>query len=351
MNPVDDFGCGRYRIRYPQQVLAGQGHDVQLVVDRIDPADRVVVVFQRPLMKQIATDTIPHFQSLGYACVVEVDDHLSKIHPHHVSWQAHQPQFHPEANFQWLEECCWQADLVIGSTKELVDWYAPHGRGVMIPNFLPERFIAGRPEPEGEPKRLGWAGQTHTHPGDLDVARRAVRQVSGLPGWTFRTIGFAQTLVDVGVAGEVVPWVPIDDYPKALRSFDLGIVPLQLHAFNQAKSALKGLEYAGAGVPFVASPTEPYRALHALGAGVLAESRGDWCAALRRLARDADLRQEMALAGLEVARTQTYERNAWRWLEAFEMARANFEGRPLSEWARAAQFKVRGKTAADALVM
>jgi len=40
---------------------------------------------------------------------------------------------------------------------------------------------------------------------------------------------------------------------------DIGIVPLVARPFNQAKSALKGMEYAACGVPFVASRSPEYQ--------------------------------------------------------------------------------------------
>jgi len=36
------------------------------------------------------------------------------------------------------------------------------------------------------------------------------------------------------------------------------------------------LEYAAAGIPFIASPTEEYRFLHSKGVGRLAETPDDW---------------------------------------------------------------------------
>ena len=46
-----------------------------------------------------------------------------------------------------------------------------------------------------------------------------------------------------------------------VAQLDTGIVPLQRSRFNEAKSNLKGLEYAALGVPFVASPTAEYERL------------------------------------------------------------------------------------------
>jgi glycosyltransferase involved in cell wall biosynthesis len=39
---------------------------------------------------------------------------------------------------------------------------------------------------------------------------------------------------------------------------------------------LKGLEYAAAGIPFIATPTDEYRLLYRAGVGRLAETADEW---------------------------------------------------------------------------
>lgn len=335
LQPSDRFGCGHYRMFYPLAELQKTDLDIQLVEDRVDPGDQVVVVFQRPWDRDIATETIPYLQSRGYAVVVELDDHLSKIQPDHCAYIPHHPRFNPQSNYKWLEECCRQADLVITTTQKLNDFYAPHGRGVVIPNFLPAGFCVDQVRTEPQDKyRMGWAGQVDTHPGDLDIAARGIRRALQDPNWTFLALGFDTTLKALGVKGEVREWVPIDKYARALRDFDLGVVPLRLNEFNHGKSYLKGLEYAGAGVPFVASPSEPYTGLHNAGAGLLAETSKDWQRLLTTLVAEPSMRYELASRGLRYAKTQTYELNAWRWAEAYALARENYESRRMSPAAR-----------------
>ena len=61
-----------------------------------------------------------------------------------------------------------------------------------------------------------------------------------------------------------------------LNGIHVGLVPLTRSPFNEAKSYLKGLEYAAAGIPFIATPTEEYRLLHRAGVGRLAETPDEW---------------------------------------------------------------------------
>jgi hypothetical protein len=78
-----------------------------------------------------------------------------------------------------------------------------------------------------------------------------------------------------------------------LFTFDIGLVPLSDVPFNQAKSAIKGLEYASAGVPFIASDLDEYRSLHDGGIGLLAKKTRHWFAHIERL-RDPVERAEQA---------------------------------------------------------
>lgn len=87
------------------------------------------------------------------------------------------------------------------------------------------------------------------------------------------------------------PMEPIDRYPQLVRHIDVGVVPLNLIPFNRAKSAIKGMEYAASGVPFVASPSDEYRWLREeYGIGRLALNADIWRAELSTLIEDAQVR-------------------------------------------------------------
>jgi hypothetical protein len=75
---------------------------------------------------------------------------------------------------------------------------------------------------------------------------------------------------------------------------DIGIVPLRDTPFNRAKSAIKGLEYAAAGVPFIAQNLDSYASLrNDLGVGRIAKRPTDWIRHIKELL-DVDIRREEA---------------------------------------------------------
>lgn len=347
--PADRGGCGHYRLIWPAEALAAEGHDVVVLDEKdtlargyygagdelvaIDPPECDVVVLQRVLRRDIF-ELIPFLQAAGIAVVVEVDDDFTNIDPRNVAYNESQPS-NPEKNYEWLLRACALADLVTVSTPALAGVFAPHGRVAVLENCVPERYLQepahrlfkGETWKPGKKLRLGWSGATNTHPGDLDVTSGAVQRVMD------RHRGYVTTYIigaGVGVQDalglreepQASGWRALKDYPRTLAQLDLGIVPLRRCTFNRSKSWLKGLEMAAVGVPFVASSTPEYERLAKLGAGRLAARPHDWERELSRLIRDDGFRKDQIAQGREVAKLHTIERNAPRWLSAWTEARA-----------------------------
>jgi len=117
-------------------------------------------------------------------------------------------------------------------------------------------------------------------------------------------------------------WVPLEHYYQTLAKFlDIGIVPLEISPFNQAKSALKGLEYAALGIPFVASPTQEYIRMEAYGIGKIAKTPGDWRKHLQRMIDRTSETERIAKENRDrIEAEHTYRVTAPQWLEAWEKA-------------------------------
>lgn len=338
--PADEGGCGHYRIIWPAQALAANGCDVEISsgipaiwrdhdgtseMIGVADVDADVVVLQRPLQRHLA-DAVPMLQQQGVAVVVEVDDDFSCIPPGNaVHGQVH-PTHNRDRNWHHLARACATADLVTVTTTALARRYGNHGRVRVLPNCVPARYL----DIEAPPfeRSVGWSGSIDTHPGDLEVTRGAVARIAADLGLDVRVVGTGRGVPEaLGVTGvQASGWLDIRDYPTQLAHLGIGIVPLAASAFNEAKSWLKGLEMAAVGLPFVASPTGPYRELHAHGAGDLAARPREWEAMIRRLATDDTYRREHQAAGRFVAEQWTIEGNAERWMEAWAVAAARRVG-------------------------
>ena len=335
----DAEGCGHFRTIWPARAMRAKGHDVRLFMPG-EPTDLKimiheeptgerwitmherpecdVLVIQRPLDWKWVTG-IPELKRLGIKVVVDMDDDTSALRgDHHLFWAVH-PRTSPDENYKHVEAAVKHADVVTVTTKALAKKYG-HGREVIIPNCLPDAYYKTSSEKPDE-LSLGWTGVANTHPGDLNVVGPAVRNAMKASGARFRTIGDGAGLrSQLGLVAEpdVVWWKAIDEYPEALsRLAHVGIVPLAYNTFNDAKSWLKGLEYAAVGMPFVASATDQYKLLAAEGAGIIVDKPKEWERALRNVLGSASMRDEMAAAGRETAERWSMENNIWRWEEAW----------------------------------
>lgn len=336
--PADMGRCG-HRLIWPARALAAQGADVVVVtaehpledqlqaqwgtlldgtrvlVDVIAP-DADVVVFQRPLQRSLV-ESIPRLQAQGVRVAVEVDDDFTTISPRNISWRSCHPSVNPDRNFHHLAEACRIADLVTVSTPALAQRYGKHGRVRVVPNHIPASYLDIRAEPH-DGVVVGWTGSVDTHPDDLQVTRGAVGRALRATGARFAVVGTGhgvQRRLGLDDPPSATGWLPLDEYPHAVAQFDVGIVPLDITAFNQAKSALKGLEMAAVGVPFVASPTDPYLAIGR--AGCIARKPREWERGLQSLIEDAELRETFVWLGREWAATQTVEGNCGQWFDVW----------------------------------
>lgn len=340
--PSDRFGCGHFRLIWVGELLAAAGHDVTVVgkdkraVRLVMEGDTVkdvlvdagvdVVVMQRTTHAYMA-QAVSVMRAKGIAVVIDVDDDLSSIHPSNPAWATHHPgregrrgvngQVHRHS-WRNLSTACRDATLVTVSTPALLDVYARHGRGVVLPNYLPDHYY-GLPRTDSDV--IGWPGSFHSHPNDPEVVGGAVaRLVEEGAQFVMRgdskgagtAFGLAQDPPGGGV--------PIEEWPTSVASLGVGIAPLADTKFNMAKSWLKAAELSACGVPWVASPRAEYRRLHEMGAGVLADRPRTWYRELRRLRESAGLRQEMSEAGRVVAEQLRLRDHAWRWMDAWSRA-------------------------------
>lgn len=291
--------------------------DAKLPVDDVD-----VVVMQR-ISHDLHTQAVPLLRSKGIAVVNDMDDDLTCIHPKNSAFWMYRTRSLSPFSAKNADSVCRNATLVTVSTKNLLNVYAKHGRGHVIDNYVPERYLyVNMPREETV---FGWAGTVKSHPVDLQVCGRAVQELI-TEGYKFKVVGPADAEISrqlklTGIA-DATGVVDMFGWPVALSNIDVGMAPLESSAFNSSKSRLKMLEYAAIGIPAVASPRSEYRRFHkeSGGAGILAETPKEWKAGVKQLVDNDTMRKEMSEQARAFAATQTIEKNSWRWLEAWTRA-------------------------------
>lgn len=339
--PADMFGCGHFRLIHPARVLIDQGYDVTIMspgdrqrfsadVDKSGRVHRVggipegtdVIVMQR-VAHTMLSRAIPVIRAQGIAVVIDMDDDLSCIHPSNPAWAG----LHPRAghDFSWnsAAESCRNATMVTTTTPILRDRYMPLTRCTrVIDNYVPADYLS-IPH-TGVTGDIAYAGSLHSHPDDVPQVHGAIRALVD-DGIGFRVVGGEATgfrealglLNDPDASGGL----HISEWPHRVAGIGVGIAPLADTAFNAAKSRLKVLEMSALGVPWVASPRAEYMRFHnRFGGGLLARKERQWVRLLRELSTNDELRVELSEHGRDAVKGETYESNAWRWMEAWTEA-------------------------------
>lgn len=337
---ADQGGCHFYRIGEPSRVAKALGVDVinatEVQVDAtIDQAanrttvheiktDADLIIIQRP-MDNAFTSLIHQAKRQGIATVVELDDDFHSIHPQNMAYPLINGKEHMGP--QWIAAAARIADHVTVSTTALAK-YAPHGRYTVLRNCVPESIFDIKVEKAYQEKPVvGWTGTVQTHPTDLLAARGAVGQVVESNGLSVGIVGDGGSVREhLGLHSstemQVTGWVDIEYYYAAIAAtMDIGIVPLEISSFNQAKSSIKGLEMAALGIPFIASPTREYELLEIKGVGKTAKSPGEWRKHLQRwIDRPAEMQKNIEHYQSMIKSEMTYEANGADWVDAWQRA-------------------------------
>lgn len=292
-SPPEPNGCAYYRMKLPSDELKKIGWDVAMGLPRVHPdrgfgiayEDGAFFGWDMTVLKLMMHHTVPGLirvmQKRGEKVVIDVDDFHFGIDPENIAARQTDPNRNSENNRMFYEMGIRQADLVTVSTDFLANFYEARCRKVrLVRNALDVERYSMVEQPD-KPV-FGWVGGTLWRSQDIELLRSwlpnfvqqhkvAVHHSGHIPNDT-RHFAARAGLRRVNT----VPMSAVSNYPSLLQHFHVGLVPLRLNDFNQSKSYLKGLEYAAAGIPFIASPSEEYKILYNKGVGRLAATPDEW---------------------------------------------------------------------------
>ena len=210
------------------------------------------------------------------------------------------------------------ADQIWTATEVLAERCREFGPDVVtIPNALDRRIWSppiATPE-DGRVTRFLYMG-TPTHREDLAtivlpafsrLERELGEKVSlTVIGVTDRTASTAQYSVLNVPPNVTLSYPAFASWLQSQGPFDVGLAPLIDTTFNQAKSNIKQLEYAGLGLPTIAADLPPYHDTSCAARGaVLAEPTAEgFYRAMHRLVCDRGERRTMQLAARNLAYEQ-----------------------------------------------
>lgn len=235
----------------------------------------------------------------GQKIVNDVDDWFWGLHPENAAFEMTNPTNNLHSNTDHYKNAVLLSTAVVTSTEFLANQirlWQPSLNVAVIPNGVDIAEFPVRRQRKSDPI-IGWAGSTAHRSGDLEILRKPFQS---LKKQRFHHTGhnpkFPYFGDKTGISKNQLTLTPMlapHEYPYGLQ-FDIGVIPLVDIPFNHAKSNIKGLEYAAAGIPFVASPLPEYALLsEEYGIGRLAKTSRDWVKHLTEL-QDFDIRQEEA---------------------------------------------------------
>ena len=293
-------GCLYYRALVPALMLRGRGYRVVATDDLIIGTDGGfafpagdncpsecepdVVVLAGGWPSDQAHHFIRRTRATGQRVIVDCDD-----------WPE-PPAENPYATEHALRDhlaAMLEAHSVTTSTQYLRDALAARGIGAFLARNIidPATFRWARRQNELREERRDAGEELELRAGvrgmlcgfhDADVLELAGKLP---PGPRYVHIGYDPRGVTfetlTGTPAEGVPARPFfDGYPELLAGIDVGLIPFARRPFSMAKSAIAGLEWSAAGVPWVASHHPEFRRLDSLATMAAA---GSWKHRLRTL--------------------------------------------------------------------
>jgi glycosyltransferase involved in cell wall biosynthesis len=181
------------------------------------------------------------------------------------------------------------------------------------------------------PLTVGWAGGARYPEDFLNVAEAWSNIARRYPHVNFVIQGYmAQPLVSALSPTRLhkLPWLPLTEYPHALKNIDIGCASVANKHFNRCKTPIKVWEYTLAGAVTVSSPTLYDQVVTDGSDGFIAETAAEWETALARLIEDAELRRRLWRAQRRrIAEQHSLEQNVLEWPKAWQEILNHVEGR------------------------
>lgn len=317
---------GQYLDHLPYKIVLGNliwKYDHFIIMDSAEVEHIPDVLIIQRLMHKGLADHMKLGKANGQVIINDIDDWYWGLSPSNNAWNHSHPKLNKKENVNYYKSIISSSSLVTVSTPYLADRISAFVRCpmVILENTIDIQRYSIREQTIDDTPILGWAGSTAHRSGDLETVSNLIKTLYNNNEYRIMHLGnapmhksFASITGIPEDAVKTIDLMPPETYPSGFV-MDVGIVPLNNMPFNQAKSDIKGLEYASAGIPFVAQNLDSYIRLNkTLGVGRVAKRPTDWLKHLRAL-KDPLLRREEGLANRERIEPRDLKHGVARWVD------------------------------------
>jgi glycosyltransferase involved in cell wall biosynthesis len=288
-----EWNCSEWRCKMPADALNKSGKHHASLIDKnafqqnIPEAQAVlkdadVIVIQRDLWGT-TLPLIQYWKDAGKTVIVDFDDAYQYTHPSNISyafWIKGEIQLTypdgatgsaimtppPLEQFRWGLSMC---DAVTMPSKVLCKDWSAYADTRYLPNYIDAARYTSVLAQEHEGIIIGWGGsvshfQSFTESGVLAALKRVCK---ALPQVKVMICGDKRVADQITIPdGQKIfqPFVPVNEWPKVLSNFDIGLAPLQ-GLYDDRRSWIKVLEYMVMKIPWVASAGAAYQELSEYG--------------------------------------------------------------------------------------
>jgi glycosyltransferase involved in cell wall biosynthesis len=315
-----------YRAHNLYKYVADQGYNINIqFIENDDSLD--LQLFNQShfvILSKIISNKI--FDACRYYCSVhqkiliyDLDDCFHQINSVNKSYDYYNLESNiGQTGLSLLSDNISKSDHVFYSTRELMSFYLPlNFNQSLLPNYLDLDFRYKNVEAvdwrkfakeqncdfDDNTLIIGFFG-SESHAEDLDSLEYVLPLILTKKNVLLAVCSGRDLIIHSVLKYCQIPYNKfffydfdnVKEYPKYVKSFDIGIAPLINNIFNRCKTPLKLMEYGALGIPYIASKVAPYQRYHLESDGVggfICNSNVEWIDALSKLIDDKQLRRSM----------------------------------------------------------